>query len=124
MEQQGGPPLGAGDGLALTTCLQSALWRTWRQNSGLCLRLDHGVKFLFDFDVKPANRRLCRGATRKTNPAWSGKTADGLATGSSFRYPSLFKKSELLTIFVARTRYRHLRVQDLTSGGGNIILFF
>ena len=30
MEQQGGPPLGAGDGLALTTCLQSALWRTWR----------------------------------------------------------------------------------------------
>jgi hypothetical protein len=24
--------LGAGDGLALTTCLQSALWRTWRQN--------------------------------------------------------------------------------------------
>jgi len=29
-EQQGGPPLGAGDGLALTTCLQSALWRTWR----------------------------------------------------------------------------------------------
>jgi len=23
--------LGAGDGLALTTCLQSALWRTWRQ---------------------------------------------------------------------------------------------
>ena len=31
-EQQGGPPLGAGDGLALTTCLQSALWRTWRQS--------------------------------------------------------------------------------------------
>jgi hypothetical protein len=29
-EQQGGPPLGAGDGMALTTCLQSALWRTWR----------------------------------------------------------------------------------------------
>jgi hypothetical protein len=34
MEQQGGPPLGAGDGLALTTCLQSALWRTWRHHSG------------------------------------------------------------------------------------------
>jgi hypothetical protein len=40
-----------------------------------------------------------------------------VATGSNFRYPSLFKNLALLTIFVARTRYRHLKVKVFPSRG-------
>jgi hypothetical protein len=31
----------------------------WNKNPGRCLRLDHGVQYLFNFNGKPANRRFC-----------------------------------------------------------------
>jgi hypothetical protein len=36
----------------------------WKKIPGRCLRLDHGVKYLFFLNGKPANRRFCRGTTR------------------------------------------------------------
>jgi hypothetical protein len=35
-----------------------------KKNPGRCLRLEYGVKYLFSFNGKPANRRFCRGTTR------------------------------------------------------------
>ena len=51
------------------------------------------------------------------------KTRSWKGLGSSFfRYPSLLKNLALLTIFVAKTRYRHLRVKDFPSHGSKIRL--
>ena len=44
-------------------------------------------------------------------------------TWSSFRYPSFLKNLALLTVFVARTRYRHSQVKDFSSRGSKMILF-
>jgi hypothetical protein len=47
---------------------------------GLCLRLNHGVKFLFSLVGKPANRRFCRGTTRNEKFGIERQMSDGQAS--------------------------------------------
>ena len=76
-EQQGGPPLGAGDGLALTACLQSALWRTWRQNLNLTRVVDAlagAVKGKQILEISPRYTRWRQNLGKKTATTLSPPT--------------------------------------------------
>jgi hypothetical protein len=50
------------------------------KNPALRLRLDHWVKFMYSLNGNSAYRRFGEEQHEIESPAWSGKTADGLAS--------------------------------------------
>jgi hypothetical protein len=52
------------------------------KNPGLCVRLDHGVKFLFFLMESPLIGGSVEGQHEINSQAWSGKKTDGLASPS------------------------------------------